>query len=55
MKLIVIKSEKDVFEKAKQLLERDLTPKERRWLMLADELLAKVERHRLFKVKSKTA
>jgi hypothetical protein len=46
MKLFVIKSEDDQFEKAKQLLERDLTPTERKWLILADEMLRKAERRR---------
>jgi hypothetical protein len=44
MKLVVIKPEFDEFEKAKQLLERDLTPKERTWLILANVLLRKVDK-----------
>jgi hypothetical protein len=41
MKLVVIKPEVDKFDQAKQLLERELTPKERTWLILADVLLRK--------------
>jgi len=44
MKLVVIRSEMDEFEKAKELLERDLTPRERTWLILADVLLRKVDK-----------
>jgi len=43
MKLVVIRSEMDEFEKAKELLARDLTPRERTWLILADVLLRKVD------------
>jgi hypothetical protein len=46
MKLVVIKSEPDEFEKAKQLLDRDLTAKERTWLIFADVLLRKSEKRR---------
>ena len=42
MKIVVIKTEVDQFDKARQVLERDLTPKERTWLMLADVLLRTV-------------
>jgi len=38
MKLWIFNAENDPFERAKRLLERDLTPRERRWLILADEL-----------------
>lgn len=41
MKLVVIKPELDKFDEAKELLERELTPKERTWLILADVLLRK--------------
>jgi len=47
MKLVVIKSENDLFEKARQLLDRELTPHERKWLLLADQMLKKVKSHRL--------
>ena len=46
MKLWVVKAENDPFERTKRLLERDLTPKERRWLMLADELLRRIAKRR---------
>ncbi len=46
MKLVVIKAEVDEFDIAQQLLERDLTPKERTWLMLADVLLKKAEKRK---------
>jgi hypothetical protein len=44
MKLVVIKPEPDDFDRAKQLLERDLTPQERRWLILANVLLKQFDR-----------
>jgi hypothetical protein len=39
MKIVVIKTEVDQFDKAMQVLERELTPQERTWLILADVLL----------------
>jgi len=45
MKIVVIKSENDPFEKARRLLDRELTPRERKWLILADEMLKKTQRH----------
>jgi len=49
MKLFVIKKEIDQFEKAQQLLERDLTPQERKWLILANELLSRCQKQRTAK------
>jgi hypothetical protein len=46
MKLFVIKSQTDQFQKAAQVLERDLTPQERKWLILAEELLRRAEKRR---------
>jgi hypothetical protein len=47
MKIVVIKSENDPFEKARRLLDRELTPRERKWLILADEMLKKTEKPRV--------
>jgi len=56
MKLFVVKKEIDQFEKAQQLLQRDLTPQERKWLILANALLSRFPMPRLVKrVKFKAA
>jgi hypothetical protein len=45
MKIVVIKSENDPFEKARRLLDRELTPQEHKWLTLADEMLKKTHKY----------
>ncbi len=47
MKLLILKSKEDPLEKTQVQLERDLTPKERRWLTFADDLIKGVEKRLL--------
>jgi hypothetical protein len=46
MKLGVVRQSENQYEEAEQLLGRELTPMERKWLMLADELLSHSQRLR---------
>ena len=46
MKLGVVRESENQYEDAEQFLGRKLTPIERRWLMLADELISRSQRPR---------
>ena len=41
MQVHLVKPEEEGFEELQRLLQRELTPDERRWLRLADQFLAK--------------
>jgi hypothetical protein len=46
MKLGVVRESENQYEEAEQFLGRELTPTERKWLMLADELISSSQRFR---------
>lgn len=46
MKLGVVRQSENQYEEAEQLLGRELTPIERKWLMLSDELISHSQRLR---------
>jgi hypothetical protein len=50
----IIRTREDQFERLEKQLQRELTPSERKWLKLTDELLTRAERLDLLRLQKET-